>query len=86
MGESSKESTMTDREIYEINNFKELRNANLSAFSDVWINSRKYGIIKGNITRFPLDGCNGRTEIRLENGKYIYANRHEWNDHIKERR
>ena len=86
MGESSKKSTVIDREIYEINNFKELRNANLSAFGKVWIFLKKYGVIKGEIIRFPLDGCYGRTEIKLENGKHIYVNREDHINHVKERR
>jgi len=86
MGKTPEKSTMTDREIYEIGNFEKLHNANLSAFSNVWVKTRKCGIIKGKIVRFPLDGCNGRTEIRLENGMYVYANRYEKNNNIKERR
>jgi len=85
MGKPPEKSTMTDRELYEVGNFKKLPNANLSAFNNVWVKTRKYGIIKGKIIRFPLDGCNGRTEIRLENGTYVYASRYEINNNIKER-
>ena len=86
MGKTPEKTTMADREMYERNNFKELHNANLSAFGKVWVFLKKYGVIKGEVTRFPLDGCNGRTEIKLENGKYIYVNRFDHINHIKERR
>ena len=85
MGKSPKKTTITDREIYGIKNFEKLHNANLSSFNNVWVKTRKYGIIRGKIVCFPLDGCQGRTDIRLENGMYIYANRYEINNHIKER-
>lgn len=85
MGESSKQSTIKEHELKQVQNFKDLFNADLSTFGKVWINHRKYGVIRGEITRIPLSGCKGRTEIKLENGKYIYANRYEFNNHIKER-
>jgi len=86
MGKSPEKTTiMTDRELKQMHNFNDLFNADLSTFDKVWINHRRYGIIRGEITRIPLSGCQGRTEIKLENGKYIYANRYEINNHIKER-
>ena len=86
MGKSSKKSTiMTDRELEQMHKFNDLFNADLSTFGNVWVNHRRYGIIRGEITRIPLNGCKGRTEIKLENGKIIYANRYEINNHIKER-
>ena len=84
-GTSNKATEITSQELSEINNFKDLHNANLSEFGKVWVYLPKYGIIKGEIIKFPLDGCYGRTEIKLENGKHIYVNRNDHITHIKER-
>ena len=85
MGKSSKETAITKHEIEQIRNFKDLFNADLRKFGNVWVSHKVYGIIRGKITKIPLSGCKGKTQITLENGKIITADSYQWNKHIKER-
>lgn len=85
MGTAKGTTITTDCELEQVRNFKDLFNADLSTFGKVWVKHKRYGIIRGRITRIPLSGCKGRTEIKLENGKIIYAGRWGHNNHIKER-
>ena len=83
MEKSSKKSTMTTREIYQLSHFKLQANADLSRLQKVWV-LMPYGILRGEIyeirKEFPA-----MAYIRLENGKVVCANINDKNDWIKER-
>lgn len=84
MGESSRKSTMTTREIYQLSHFKSQANADLSQLQKVWVLT-EYGILRGKVydikRAFPATAY-----ISLENGKVVCACMNDENDWIKERR
>lgn len=83
MKKSSKKSTMTTREIYQLTHFKLQANADLSHLQKVWV-LMPYGIMRGEVYEIRKSFLQ-RAYIRLENGEIVTADINNKNDWVKER-